>query len=174
MHISKYLWMVIAACLLMAAGCSSLESALNLRRPTANLQGLKFEDINLSGARLLFDVEVENPYPVALPLTNVDYNLTSRDNSLLTGTSDLQSQVSAKSKTTLTLPAQIKYLDLAKAFKDVRPGSVIPYQADLGLLVSTPALGQLRLPITKNGQLTVPTIPQMSNLDWGKIIDKIK
>lgn len=157
---------------LTGAGCSSLPDTLQMRKPTAALTGLKFDDITRQSALLLFDLEVENPYSVALPLTNLDYHLASSDQSLLTGAAELQSTIPAKSTKTVTLPAKIKYLDLVKAFQNVRPGAVVPYQADLGLSVDTPVLGAVRLPIRKNGELTVPEIPNLSDINqW---LDKIK
>ena len=74
----------------------------------------------------------------------------------------------------ITRPAKIKYLDLVKAFKDFRPGSKIPYKADIGLSVDTPAIGTLRLPLKKQGNLDVPAIPNLDEVDWKKIIiDKV-
>ena len=40
---------------------------------------------------------------------------------------------------------KVRYIDFVKAFKDIRPGSKIPYKADVGLSVDTPALGLLGL-----------------------------
>ena len=80
---------------------------------------------------------------------------------LLSGVADVQSTIPANGKKVVSLPAKIKYLDLVKAFKDFKPGSAIPYKADVGLFVDTPAIGKLRLPISKEGQLSVPSIPDI-------------
>jgi LEA14-like dessication related protein len=141
-----------------------------VRKPTGSLQGLKFQDISLDSATLLFDVEVDNPYPAALPLLNMDYDLASSNNPLLSGTADVQSIIPANGKKVVSLPAKIKYLDLVKAFKDFRPGSEIPYKANLGLSVDTPALGKIRVPTSKEGQLSVPTIQGIQNIDWQKLL----
>lgn len=37
-------------------------------------------------------------------------------------------------------------------------GSKIPYSAELGLSVDTPALGLIRLPLKKEGELVLPTV----------------
>lgn len=166
----KHVTLTLALLIATASGCNSLQDALNLRRPTASLQGFAFDEITLDSASLLFDVEIENPYPVALPLLNVDYDLTSRARSLLSGKADLQGSIAPNSKALVSLPAKITYLDMFQAFKDIRPGSIIPYRADMGLSVDTPAGGLLRLPINQRGEMSVPTIPEISQSGLKKLI----
>ena len=170
MNIKRWVIVALAWASVLSAGCATIESALNLRKPSVGLKGIRFEEITLSSATLLFDVEVENPYPVALPLLNMDYNLASQAKPFLTGQADLQTTISPQAKETVSLPARISYLDLLQAFKGIRPGSQIPYSADMGLSVDTPALGAIRLPIKKDGTLSVPSIPDVSGIDWKKMI----
>ncbi len=108
------------------AGCDTLQNALNLQKPKASLKGLKLENISLDSANLLFDVEIENPYPVDLPMVNVDYSVTSNTNKLFSGKADIEGTVPAKSTKMVSLPAKISYLDVVNAFKGIRPGSKSP------------------------------------------------
>ena len=161
--------MVLAA--FFFTSCETMQEALNLQKPTARMTGLKFENVKLDSATLLFDVEVDNPYPVALPLMNLDYGLSSGAEEFLNGNAELQTTVPAKSKKTVSLPANINYLDMLKALKGIRPGSKIPYKADLGLSVDAPALGLMRLPLKKEGEIVLPTV---SDIDAKGIWDLIK
>ena len=170
MSIKRWVIVVLVWTSVFSAGCATIESALNIRKPSVGLKGIRFDEITLNSATLLFDVEVENPYPVALPLVNVDYNLASRAKPFLTGQADLQTTIPPQAKETVSLPAKISYLDLLQAFKGIKPGSTIPYSADMGLSVDTPALGLLRLPIKKDGALSVPDISAISGIDWKKMI----
>lgn len=174
MFAKKIVIITVSLFAVFTSGCATLQNTLNLRKPTASLQGVKFQDITLKSADLIFDLEVENPYPVALPLLNLDYSLARFDEPFLSGKADLQTTIPAHSTQSALLPVKISYLDLYQAFKDIRPGSIIPYHADLGLAVDTPALGTLRLPIKKDGNLSVPTIPEISDLDWkDMLLEKI-
>ena len=83
-------------------GCETIQEGLNLRKPTARLTGLKFEEVKLDSAILVFDVEIDNHYPVALPLTNFDYTLSSNAEQFLSG--------SAKSQTAVAKKAAKQYL----------------------------------------------------------------
>jgi LEA14-like dessication related protein len=139
-------------------GCETIQESLNLRKPTAKLSGLKFEEVKLDSATLVFDVEIENHYPVALPLTNFDYTLSSNSEQFLSGNAKSQTTVPAKSSKIVSLPAKINYMGMLKALKGVRPSSKIPYGAELGLSVDTPALGLIRLPLKKEGELVLPSI----------------
>ena len=150
-----FIWVSMTACV---AGCETIQESLNLRKPTARLTGLKIEDVKLDSATLLFDVEIDNHYPVALPLSNFDYSLSSGAEQFLSGSAKSQGAVPAKSSTTVSLPATINYIEMLKALKGVRPGSTIPYGAELGLSVDTPALGVIRLPLRKEGELVLPSI----------------
>ena len=148
---------VVLLCVLFTA-CETMQDTLKLKKPAARLTGLKFQDVKLDSATLLFDVEVDNPYPVALPLTNLDYALSTGAEKFLSGSADAQTTVPAKSTEVVSLPARINYIEMLKALKGVRPGSKIPYKADLGLSVDTPALGLIRLPLKKEGELVLPTV----------------
>ena len=165
-----FVWAIVLTSFFLTS-CETMNHVLNLQKPTARMTGLKFEDVMLDSATLLFDVEVDNPYPVALPLMNLDYGLSSSGEPFLDGNAELQTTIPAKSKKVVSLPANIKYLDMLKALKGVRPGSKIPYKADLGLSVDAPTLGLIRVPLKKEGEIVLPTV---SDVDVKDIWDIIK
>ena len=147
-------------------GCGLIEA-----RPTARVTGVKLKDIDLTAVTMLFDVEVDNPYAVPLPLVNVDYSLASGDKPFLSGEAELQGTVPAKDKKTISLPAKVTYKQLLGALAGVKPGSVVPYRAGLGLSVDAPLLGRLRVPMEKEGELPVPAPPEVSvqQITWDKL-----
>lgn len=151
--------MPCAIALVWMSGCGAL-NALNVK-PSARIANVALQDISLESATLLFDVEVKNPYAVPLPLTNLDYALAVAGSALLSGKADLQGTVPAAGARTVSLPAKINYLQLLKAASQVRPGSVVPYVADLGLSLRPPMMEPLRLPLKKEGKLPVPTVPEV-------------
>ncbi len=158
MNTKRYIAWIAALLSVFFSGCETIQHALTLTKPSARMTGLKFQNVQLDSATLLFDVEVDNPYSVALPLLNMDYDLSSGAAPFLTGSADLQTTVPAKSKKTVSLPATVDYLEMLKALKGIRPGSTIPYKADVGLSVDAPAVGQIRLPLKKEGEVTLPSV----------------
>jgi len=147
--------MSAAALLVGATGCGMLT------RPSAQVTGVDVRRVGLTEATMVFDVKVDNPYTVALPMSNLDYALSSRGVGFLTGEADVAGTVPAGGSKTLGVPVRISYRELIAAVRDARPGAVIPYRADLGLSVQAPALGPIRLPIRKDGELTIPSAPEL-------------
>ena len=142
-------------CLLTSGGCGVLQ------KPTASITSVNLQSATLSEATMLFDVQVDNPYTAALPLTNLDYALSSQGQSFLTGTADVQGSVPAGGSKVIAVPVRINYLDLVNAVKGARPGGSIPYKADLGLSVNAPLLGNLRVPMSREGELAIPSTSSM-------------
>ncbi len=131
--------------------------------PSASLKGISFGNISFKAATLLFNVDVQNPYAIALPLLDIDYNIVSEQNKLFSGQADLNTTIPAAQSKTIALPVQINYSDLIKV---ARLGSTIPYQANIGLSFNAPVIGKMRLPLSKTGNLKIPTISQAGNLLW--------
>ena len=170
---SRFVAGVLAALFAVAAlpGCQEVESLLGTSRPSARLAGVRLEEVSLQSATLLFDIEVENPYAVPLPLANLDYSLASKGQQFLGGESALQGTIPAGGRKTVSLPARLTFSNLLAVLKDVRPGAVVPCSAELGLSVDAPALGMLRLPLRKEGELPVPAAPKIESVDvsWGRL-----
>ncbi len=154
-------------------GCTNLQSLLKVERPTASLQGVRFDKVSLDSTNLLFDVEVQNPYPVDLPLLNMAYTVNSSGSKLFDGKADIQKLIPARDKATITLPATISYLDVFNALKSFKPGSNIPYQADVGLSFDAPALGVINIPISQKGEFAVPAIPKPSDINLQNLLNAL-
>ena len=145
-------------------GCAEMQDLLGASRPSAHVAGVRLEDISLRSATVVFDIEVQNPYGVPLPLANLDYSLASKGHEFLGGESALQGSIPARGRKTVSLPATLTFRSLLAVLRDVRAGAVVPYSAELGLSVDAPGLGVLRLPLRKQGRLPVPTAPKIESL----------
>jgi LEA14-like dessication related protein len=147
-----------------------MNQVLNFQKPSAKMAGLGFQDAGTETATLLFDIEIDNPYSADLPLANLDYNLSTSNKPFLSGDADLQTTIPKNSRKTVSLPVKINYMDMLKALQNVKPGAEIPYKADIGLSVDTPVTGSMRLPLKKEGKLTLPTL---SDVNWNRVLDVI-
>src|SRR4051794_11318440 len=111
-------------------GCALLNN-LSVPTPTAQIVGVHLADLNLLGADLVFDVQVNNPYAVDLPLANLDYQLSSQGRSFLQGQAKLQGLVPAHSSQVFPMSSKVVFLDVLKILTDVRPGALIPFSGTL-------------------------------------------
>jgi LEA14-like dessication related protein len=133
------------------AGCGMTQ------RPTASVIRMNMQEVGLAHATMVFDIVVDNPYSVPLPLSNLDYALSSRGQQFLAGKADMQGEIPAQSSRPYAIPVRISYTELINALEEARPGATIPYKADMGLSVDLPVLGSSRLPMVHEGQITIPT-----------------
>jgi len=154
----KRIWL-LSSLAFWVAGCGTIS------QPGVRVTGAHLQDFTLESLTLVFDLEIENPYPVPLPLADVDYRLASSGACFLSGNMSVQGSVPARQKKVIPLPAKVVYASLFKTVQSVKPGAVVPYEAEMGLSADLPALGRRRLPIRKDGQFPVPVPPELQVQD---------
>lgn len=163
--------------LALLPGCQSLQDIIGgAPKPTARVIGTSIRGLSLDNIVLLFDVEIENPYTTSLPLIDLGYSLASGGNKFLEGTLTPTGSIPAHGKQVVQLPATVPFATLFTALKGVKPGAVVAYTADFRIGVNVPVLGRIDVPLSKNGELPVPAVPQveMGSLSMGKLgLDQI-
>lgn len=149
--------------MVLLIGCDSMQKMLaGLDTPTANIKGVRFDGISLEQANMLFDIEISNPYSVALPLTSIDYGLATEGSPFASGKVALDGNVPAKGSRTIALPVNLTFAELLKSASGIRLGQIVPYKADMSLSVNAPGVGPLSLPLTRKGEVPVPAVPKVS------------
>jgi LEA14-like dessication related protein len=175
-HPARFLAAALIALLALAAGCKSLQDVAGLaQKPTAHVVGTSIRGLSLSNTVLLFDVEVANPYGVALPLADLSYALNSGGRKLLEGSVQPSGSIPAKGKQVIQLPVTVGFAPVLSTMKGVKPGAVLPYTADFRLGVDAPAIGRLEVPLSRSGELPIPTVPEveLTSFEIGKLgLDK--
>jgi LEA14-like dessication related protein/precorrin-6B methylase 2 len=158
MAVKRYLVVCAAAVAIILAGCGTKQETTDVGTPTVRSLGVKLADVTADSATLLFDVEVDNPYPDALPLRSLQYSLTSGANVFISSNPDLKTTVPAKSKQVVSLPAKINYGELLTSL-DGKPGTNLSYKAEIRLTVDAPRVGLLKIPVKSEGSLALPPNP---------------
>jgi LEA14-like dessication related protein len=127
----------MAASVLTLGGCSQIP------RPTASVTGARIEGLTLDEARVVFDVKIDNPYAVGLPMVGLDYALASGGSEFLTGDAALSGEVPADGSRTIQIPARVAFGPLGNVLQSARPGKLVPYRADLGLTFDPPIISEV-------------------------------
>lgn len=151
------------------AGCETLQGFVDTApKPSARIKAVNLGALSLEQAALNFDVEIDNPYSVGLPLVDLDYAIASDGRAFLSGAAPISGSIPARGSRIVTVPATVRFADLMGALEGVRPGAVVPYTADLNLSVDAPGLGEVKLPLQKRGELPIPTVPSVAleSIDW--------
>ena len=168
MRTKVYLASVLVLLLVVSSGCSVLQGSL---KPKAKLTDVHFDKFAGGALGLTFDVEVKNPYPVGLPLTRLAYSLTSKETEFIAGSAEPDATIPAMSEMDVSLPVKVDYRQMWRALKSVRPGSVIPYKAELVLSADTETFNTIDLPLRKKGEIELPSV---SEATLKKVWDFIK
>ncbi|MCG8038721.1 MAG: LEA type 2 family protein [Candidatus Thiodiazotropha taylori] len=150
--------------ILLFQGCSSLQQAeqlMNGIQPTGEVKGVKLSGLDLKGIDLLFDVEVDNPNPVAISLDGLDYDLKLLNRSFLKGQQSMGMSLAADGKSQVKLPVRMEFERLLQHYSELSKRDDVPYQLDLGLGIDVPLLGRVRLPMSYQGRLPVPQLPDV-------------
>ncbi|MCG7966272.1 MAG: LEA type 2 family protein [Candidatus Thiodiazotropha taylori] len=150
--------------ILLFQGCSSLQQAeqlMNGIQPTGEVKGVKLSGLDLRGIDLLFDVEVDNPNPVAISLDGLDYDLKLLNRSFLKGQQSMGMSLAADGTSQVKLPVRMEFERLLQHYSELSNRDDVPYQLDLGLGIDVPLLGRVRLPMSYQGRLPVPKLPDV-------------
>lgn len=142
----------------LAPGCSSLTG---LQRPTASVAGMTLGEVDERGFTLNFDVDVDNPNGVALPLAAADYKLGLGGVKVLDGSADPAGSIPARGSRRVALPVTVAFENVLAAEQAVRDsGGAVPYDLSGGLSFDTgnPLLGSLRVPLRYSGTLPLRRI----------------
>jgi hypothetical protein len=141
---------------LVVLGCAAARTVVPY--PSARVLDLELESVDLSALLLRFEVEVENPYSVALPLVGADFTLSSAGARILEGNTALERSIPARGTGRVPIPVRVPWAELIRAVGTVRPGGEVPLEAEVGLTMDAPVLGAVRLPLTHADTLAVPSV----------------
>lgn len=165
---------LLSASLLLASlvSCGSVGQIIEgFDKPQAAIAGTRIVDLGLDAATLEFDVDVTNPYGFSIPVGNLDYGIRSGGQTLLAGETAGTTTIPAGGSSIIPLRARLPFQEVLGILNGLRPGAVVPYEADLGIRLDIPGGEALRLPVTKSGEFPIPTVPEISigNIGWEKI-----
>jgi LEA14-like dessication related protein len=167
-----------ASLAVLLSGCETIQPIVEtVPKPTARIVGANLHNLSFEKVDLVFDVEVSNPYAVGLPLAGLAYAIGSGEHTIVRGNLKPAGSIPARGSQIIQVPAIVQFAAAVKALGGVRPGSVIPYRADLTLSVNAPALGPVELPLSQSGELPIPAMPQISlaSFDIARLsLDQVK
>lgn len=160
---------VVAPLLLLLCGCSALDGMLaGAQKPGARVVGVDIAGLSFDSVDLKFDVEVSNPYGVPLPIAAIDYALGTGGRPFLNGNTEEQGTIPAKGARVVPVTAKVGFMSLLETVSGIRPGAMVPYEAEIGFSVDVPGGQRLRLPVRDSGTFPVPTVPTvtLTQIKW--------
>jgi LEA14-like dessication related protein len=157
---------VAFAAVVVLGGCASLgDLAGAIRRPTIHVVGAEVESLDFEGARLRFDVRIDNPNPVGIELAGYDYELTVDGTSFIEGLTDREVGLAANGSSIVPIPVEFEFQELLDVVQGLRGRDEAPYRLSVGLSFRVPVLEQVRLTATRDGTFPVVRLPRVRVLD---------
>lgn len=150
---------IIGGALIVAvAGCSSSSVLNSLARPEIKDLRPRITGIDFQGVNLAFDVDVSNPYPVAIRTPRFKYGIEVAGASLMTSDTTTSLDLPASGVGTATLPVRIRYVDLFKMYQNLTGVAEVDYKLTGAIIVA--ALGnEFELPLSYTGKFPVLKVP---------------
>ncbi|MCB2153597.1 LEA type 2 family protein [bacterium] len=160
----------IASLLLITlAGCEAVQKAWNdvSFKPTAHVKSANIQDMGLDSSTLNFDVDVNNPYSFELPISGLTYALESNGSTFANGETTYDKSIPSQASETLGIPLELKYDDVLKTLKTIKPGEAFPYNANMALKFKV-AGEEMTIPLAHSGSIPIPAIPkvEVSGINW--------
>jgi len=136
-------------------------AASGFQKPSLAFKDASLSDVTLGGATVNLIFTVTNPNDAALSLAETDYKLSLDGKQVVGGKPAAGIRIPAKGSSDITLPASVKFADLAGSVADFWRKEQANYRAEGHIGVDTP-IGIAALPFEKEGTLPLPKLPEVS------------
>ena len=156
--------LVVLPLLFISLACSAI------KQPTASFKTMNVTNVTPQGFTMAFDLDVQNPNAVALPLSNSSYKIGMGGVNVLQGKAKPTGSLPANGSLPVTLPVTMSFENLLAAEKAiVGGGGKVPYSFTGSLDVSTGGAGgaaaallgqSVSIPLKYEGTLDVKSLVQ--------------
>ena len=153
--------------------CTEIKKLLKytgVQKPRAEIENVRLNNLSLEEAHLVSAIKISNPNSFGINLSGFDYNLTVNENSFLKGKKSSELKIAADSEGNIQFPLTLNFNDLYQSYIGLKGASEIIYKLDLGLDIDLPALGKVRIPISKTDTLPALRKPEI-RLRSAKVIN---
>jgi LEA14-like dessication related protein len=159
----KALRAVAVSSIAVLCGCAFLKqmAASGFQKPSLAFKDATLSDITLAGATVNLVFTVTNPNDAALSLAETDYKLLIEGKQVVAGKPPAGIRIPANGTGEVTLPASLKFADVAGSIADFLRKEQANYSAEGHIGVDTP-IGIAALPFQKEGTVPLPKLPDVS------------
>ncbi|XP_051151827.1 desiccation-related protein PCC27-45-like [Andrographis paniculata] len=133
------------------------EKVSNMPMPEASIKDMDLKGVGFNGITYLVKVSVYNPYGVSIPIGEITYKFKSAERDVATGSIPDPGSLSAKADTELEVTVKVPHSAIVSLVRDVAPDWDIDYVLEMGLIVDLPAIGNVTIPMSYQGELKLPS-----------------
>ena len=129
-----------------------------LQMPKIQLSALEMGDLSWTEAKMVIQLQMDNPNAFSLALSQFNYNFTVNGVKWAQGISERASDVSEKATGTISIPITLNFLNIGSAiYKLLKGDPSLNYQFSGALNIDTsfPGLNGINLPVNLSGTTKV-------------------
>ena len=129
-----------------------------IKVPSVKISTLKINKLNLTGADVALELEIDNPNAFGFSLKSLDYNFQVNGQEWAQGLTNRAVQIAEKGKGTLSIPVSLNFLEMGQTvFRLLSGDNTVNYNFDgkFALDSSLPLLKDINLPVTRAGELVI-------------------
>ncbi len=122
--------------------------------PRIQIKSFNVSELSLAAAKIIAEIEVDNPNNFNLGLSNFNYRLDINQKTWGEGTSSKQGSIPKKGKATIQIPLQLDLVNMGKtAYKILSSGDNLDYQllGSITLDTGIDLLRQYKMPLNLKG-----------------------
>lgn len=148
---------------LLLTGCAEVGklAASAIEQPKLTFQAVRLQSIDLEGATLAFDFELENPNSFGLKVARAQYGIEVEGTRVTAGELPGGLALPARGKAPLTVTSRVRYQDVPGIAGLFGKRDSIRYKLSGAVGIQT-ALGLIDLPFSREDQLPLPHLPAFS------------
>jgi LEA14-like dessication related protein len=136
-------------------------AASAIEQPKLTFKAVRLQSVDLAGAALAFDFELENPNSFGLQVARAQYGIEVEGTRVTAGELPGGLALPAKGKAPLTVTSRVRYQDVPGIAALFGKRDSIRYKLS-GLVGIQTTLGVIELPFAREDQLPLPHLPAFS------------
>lgn len=154
---------IIALALAGLSSCSGLKTIAKaaFQKPELVFLGASLNTIDLDGATVFVEVELQNPNGFGLNLARVDWTLDAERERVAEGSIPGGLEIPASGTVAFPIPVHVRFHDVPGILGLIRRGGAIDYEAKAVVGVRTP-VGIIELEISHADRIPAPQLPDVA------------
>lgn len=146
-------------------GCPQAEEAIRqaVKPPEIRVEQILPTGISAQQLDLELGISIDNPNPLGLSLSGIDYNLEFAERPLASGTGGSGLRLVPSGTSEATVPVSLLFTDLGAIYEQFRGADEVPYRLHGKVRVDTP-IGEIPIPYDVQGKLPIIRAPRIKAL----------
>ncbi|KAL4354387.1 hypothetical protein GQ457_06G031770 [Hibiscus cannabinus] len=134
------------------------EKVANIKKPEADVTDVDLKHVSRENIEYGAKVAVNNPYSHSIPICEISYTFKSAGREIASGTIPDPGSLRANETTMLDVPLKVPYNILVSLARDIGRDWDIDYELGVGLTIDLPIIGNFTIPLSKKGEIKLPTL----------------